>query len=32
MLLTSHYAVAGIFLLGVLLALAAWHSEEPVQA
>jgi cytochrome c oxidase subunit I+III len=32
MLLTSHYAVAGIFLLGVLLALAAWHSQEPREA
>jgi cytochrome c oxidase subunit I+III len=29
MLITGHYAVAGFFLLGVLLALAAWHSQEP---
>jgi len=29
MVLISHYALAGFFLAPLLLALAAWHSEEP---
>jgi cytochrome c oxidase subunit I+III len=29
MLLTSHYAIAGICLGAIALVLAAWHSEEP---
>jgi cytochrome c oxidase subunit I+III len=32
MLLLSHYAIAGLFLLGALLALAGWHSQEPQEA
>ncbi|HST26245.1 MAG TPA: cbb3-type cytochrome c oxidase subunit I [Gaiellaceae bacterium] len=31
-LLTSHFAIAGIFGLLCLLALAGWHSEEPEEA
>jgi cytochrome c oxidase subunit I+III len=32
MVLVSHYAIAGVFLLGAMLALAAWHSQEPQEA
>jgi cytochrome c oxidase subunit I+III len=32
MVLTSHYAIAGIFLLFVLFSLAAWHWKEPEAA
>ena len=31
MLLTRHYAVAGIFAAMTLLAVAAWHSQEPQE-
>jgi cytochrome c oxidase subunit I len=31
MLLVRHYAVAGVFALLVLLALAAWHWKEPQE-
>ena len=30
--LTSHYAIAGVFAVGMLLVLAAWHSQEPEAA
>jgi hypothetical protein len=29
MILLSHYAIAGIFVLLALLALAGWHTDEP---
>jgi hypothetical protein len=31
MLLTRHYAVAGIFAAMALLALGAWHLQEPEE-
>jgi hypothetical protein len=31
MLLTRHYAVAGIFAGMALLGVAAWHSQEPQE-
>ncbi|HYY32174.1 MAG TPA: cytochrome c oxidase subunit I, partial [Gaiellaceae bacterium] len=32
LLLTSHYAAAGIFGIVVALALAAWHTREPAES
>jgi cytochrome c oxidase subunit I+III len=32
MLLTQHYAVAGVFAGLALLCVAAWHAKEPVEA
>jgi hypothetical protein len=32
MLLTTHFVIAAIFGGIALLVLAAWHSEEPVEA
>jgi cytochrome c oxidase subunit I+III len=32
MVLISHYAIAGVFLLFALLAVAGWHSKEPQEA
>jgi hypothetical protein len=31
MLLTRHYAVAGVFAAIAVLALAGWHCEEPQE-
>jgi cytochrome c oxidase subunit I+III len=31
MLLTQHYAVAGVFAALALLCVAAWHAKEPVE-
>jgi uncharacterized membrane protein YccC len=32
MLLTQHYAVAGVFAGFALLCVAAWHAKEPQES